>query len=38
VLLSEGHANFSDISKQKSWQERFDVKEVFQQVIDDLKK
>jgi len=38
VLLSEGHANFSDISKQKSWQEIFDVKEVLQQVIDDLKK
>jgi hypothetical protein len=38
VLLSEGRANFSDISKQKSWQEVFDVKEVLQQMIDDLKK
>jgi hypothetical protein len=38
VLLSEGRANFSDISKQKSWQEIFDIKEVLQQMIDDLKK
>jgi len=26
-LEGEGRANFSDISKQKSWQEIFDIKE-----------
>jgi len=34
-LEGEGRANFSDISKQKSWQEIFDIKEILQQVIDD---